>query len=426
MDTESNIKLNDKLMKTLLVLSLLVSATAMNAQTNNSPYSIIGIGDIEDNYFNRTSGLSNTGIAYRSNRNLINNNPASFSALDNQFFAGEIGIRGKYTGYYGTPIVATTNSSSDIAFKRFVIGTKVTKHLGTSAGLVPYSSESYEFNSLQPIQGTGAETANAYSQGFGGLNRVYLANSYDFFNHLSLGVDASYLFGSISQKTILQNAISYISTNKSTIYSNFYFNYGLQYYGKLNKKWDFVLGATFANKTDLYSQYSIIILAADSSQLYNQPQPQSNFSLPTSYGVGLSLTKNKKYTFVADYKYQGWSALNYSGYHYTLQNSNRISAGFEISKKKNIYNNLYETSYFQTGLYYGNSYLNVYGQQITDMGATVGFGVNSKRSGLGYTFTLQYGIKGSQSNGLIQERYGNLTIMVSYRDLWYTKGKVFY
>ncbi len=426
MDPKQLIKVNSNLMKILLVITLLISATAMNGQTNNSPYSIIGIGDIEDNYFNRTSGLSNTGIAYRSNRNLINNNPASFSALDNQFFVGEIGTRGKYTGYYGTPIDPLNNNSTDITFKRFVIGTKVTRHLGTSVGLVPYSSENYEFNAPQPVLGTNGETANSYSQGFGGLHRVFMANSYEFFNHLSLGIDASYLFGSISQKTILQSTNSYISTNKSTDYGNLYFDYGLQYYGKLNKKWDFSIGATFANKTDLYPQYSIIILAADSSQLYNQPQLQHNFSLPVSYGVGISLTKNKKYTFVADCKYQGWSALKYSGYNYSLQNSNRISAGFEVSKKKNIYNNFYETSYFQTGLYYSNSYLNVYGQQITDMGATIGFGVNAKRSGLGYTFTLQYGIKGSQSNGLIQERYGSITIMLSYRDLWYTKGKVFY
>ncbi len=60
---------------TLFIAFLLVSSLHILAQTNNSPYSVIGIGDIEDSYYGRTSGLANTGIAYRSNHNLIANNP---------------------------------------------------------------------------------------------------------------------------------------------------------------------------------------------------------------------------------------------------------------------------------------------------------------------------------------------------------------
>jgi hypothetical protein len=413
-------------MKFLLIfLSVLTASLTIRAQTNNSPYSILGIGDIEDSYFNRTTGMASTGAAYRSNTNLINNNPASFSALEKQFFVGEIGIRGTFIQYYGSPVDPLNNTSFDITFRRFVIGTKITKHWGSSAGLVPFSSENYAFNSQQPVLGTIGETANANSTGYGGINRAYWANAYEFFNHLSLGIDASYLFGSTNQKTILQNTTSYISTNTNTSYNSFYFTYGLQYYTKVNKHWDFALGATFANKTELNPQYSIIILAIDSSQLYNQPQPQSNFLLPVNYTVGLSVTKDKKYSLLADYKYQGWSALNYSGFNYALQTSRRYSLGFEISKKRNSYNTLFETNYFQAGLYYSNSYVNVYGQPILDMGGTIGFGINARRTPLSYAVTLQYGVKGTESNQLVQERYVNLTIMISYRDIWYTKGRKF-
>jgi len=413
-------------MKLLLILLLILTATfSTKAQTNNSPYSILGIGDIEDSYFGRTTGLSSTGAAYRSNINIINNNPASYSALEKQFFVGEIGIRGTFIQYYGSSVDPLNNTSFDITFKRFVIGTKITKHWGSSAGLMPYSSENYEFNSLQPVLGTIGETINANSTGYGSINRAYWGNAYEFFHHLSLGVDASYLFGSINQKTILQNPTSYLSTNTNTNYNSFYFNYGLQYYTKVTKKWDFGLGATFANKTELNPAYSIVILAIDSSQLYSLPQPQSNFLLPVSYTIGISATKDKKYTFLADYKYAGWSTLNYSGFNYALQDSRRYSIGFEISKKKSAYNSLFETNYFQAGLYYSNSYLNVYGQPILDMGGTVGFGINSKRTPLSYSATLQYGVKGTESNQLVQERYVNLTIVISYRDIWYTKGRKF-
>src|SRR5882762_11455052 len=87
----------------LLYLLTAMSLGAM-AQGNFSPYSQMGIGDLEDGFYNRTSGLSNTGIAYRSNRFLINNNPASFSALTDQYFTVETGLRGSIINYYGTPV----------------------------------------------------------------------------------------------------------------------------------------------------------------------------------------------------------------------------------------------------------------------------------------------------------------------------------
>ncbi len=410
----------------LTIFFLFVVFVKAGAQTNNSPYSILGIGDIEDSYFNRTSGMANTGIAYRNNRCLINNNPASFSALDNQLFTGEIGIRGKLINYSGKPINPAENTSSDITFRRFVLGIKLTKHWGTSIGMVPFSSENYEFNAPQPILGTNGETTSSYNQGFGGVNRVYWANAYDFFNHLSIGINSSYLFGSINQKTILENPAlpsTYVSTTKNIFLSNLYFDYGLQYHGKISKKWDFSLGATFANKTDLNAEYSILILNADSLQLKNETTKETFFTLPASYGFGLALTKNKKYTFLADYRYQNWSSLHYSGFNYALQDSRRASIGFEISKTKNLYNTTYETNYFHAGLYYSNSYLNVYGQQINDIGGTLGFGINAKRSALSYDVSLQYGVKGTSSQQLIKENYFGLTVVFSYRDIWYTRGR---
>ncbi len=48
--------------------------------------------------------MASTGIAYRNNRYIITNNPASLSAMDNQFFAGEIGVNGQYIDYSGNGV----------------------------------------------------------------------------------------------------------------------------------------------------------------------------------------------------------------------------------------------------------------------------------------------------------------------------------
>ena len=94
----------------LTILFSFLLITAGFAQTNNAPYSIHAIGNITDNIINRTSGLASTGLAYRNNRNIISNNPAALSALDNSFFIGEIGVNGKYVDYSGTPVSQTNHT----------------------------------------------------------------------------------------------------------------------------------------------------------------------------------------------------------------------------------------------------------------------------------------------------------------------------
>src|SRR5258708_1041070 len=419
-------------MKKLSIFITLLSVTSLGAmaQGNFSPYSQLGIGDLEDGFYNRTSGLANTGIAYRSNRYLINNNPASFSALTDQYFTVETGIRGSIINYYGTPVDPSNNQSGDITFRKLAMGIKLSKHWGSSIGLVPFSTQNYEFNVPYFLQGSSAEIANHYYQGHGSVNKVYWANSYEFFHHLSIGIDAGYLFGQLNQKDILQNpgtGASLTSTTNTIDLNNPYIGYGLQLFGKLGKKLEYSLGATFSNKTDLFASQNPRVLAAYSSTLQHQALSQTYLTLPKTFGVGIALTHKQKFTFLADFKHQDWDAVQnkntYPGKDYALGNSNKGSIGFEISKKKNFYNSKVELSYFQPGLYYGTSYLQTNAHKIKDEAITVAFGVNSLKRPLAYSIVFQYGIKGTQANNLIQERYANITFVVNYGALWFTKGK---
>src|SRR5450755_4093663 len=183
------------------ILFSVLSVTAGFAQNNNSPYSIHALGDITDNTVNRTTGLGSTGIAYRNNRYLITNNPAALSGLDNQFFAGELGINAQYVNYSGNSVSQAEHQSTDITFKRFELGTKIFRHWGSSVGLVPYSEENYEYSGTRPIGYTG-DLIPTYDQGYGGINKVYWANGYQISNHFSIGLTTSYLFGSIDNKNI--------------------------------------------------------------------------------------------------------------------------------------------------------------------------------------------------------------------------------
>jgi hypothetical protein len=411
----------------LLMLSLLcIAGFRGRAQGNFSPYSQLGIGDLDDSYYNRTSGLANTGLAYRSSIFLIANNPASLSALTNQYLVVEMGIRGSVINYYGQPVDPSSTQSGDITFRRLAVGIKLAKHWGSSFGLAPFSTQNYEFSVPTYLSSTNTLVANALYQGHGSVNKVFWANSYELFHHISFGVDASYLFGQLSQKQIIQNGPggpSLVSTTNNISLSNLYLTYGLQLYGKVGKKWTYALGGTFSARTDLFAETEKTVLGPDSVALADEILSRSYQPIPLAYGVGISLTKDQKYSFLADYKYQDWASLNYQNKGYALINSNKVSAGFEYSKRKTLYNTRVELSYLQAGVYYGDSYLQVYGQPIRDMGVTAAFGVNSIKSPLDYSISFQYGIKGTEKENLIQEKYFNVTFALHYAAILYTKGR---
>ena len=416
----------------LFIAFLLVSSLGMMAQNNNAPYSQLGLGDLDDGFYNRTTGLANTGIAYRSNRFLINNNPASFSGLTDQYFTMELGLRGQYTTYAGNQVNVASTESADITFRKLILGIKLNKHWGSSIGLLPYSTQNYEFSAPYNISGTTVTLANHYYQGHGSVNRAYWANAYEFFHHLSIGVDASYIFGQLNQNDIIQataNGATLTSTTNNTNLQNLYLTYGMQLYGRIGKNWNYAIGGTYSSKAALLAASTKLVLNNDSVILQNIQNQEGYLYLPEAWGVGFALTAKQKYTFVADYRYQNWNGVaaqnTYPGQGYSIASAERGSIGFEISKKKNFYNTRVELSYIQTGLYYENSYLQINGQQIKDYGITAGFGVNSIKSPLAYSIVFQYGVKGTTQNNLIRENYADVTFLINFGQIWYTKGKKF-
>lgn len=431
-DSVRPLKNNRVQAKYFLIALLTIISIRSLGQNNNIPYSQLGLGDLEDGYYNRTSGMANTGIAYRSNRFLINNNPASFSALSDQYFTMELGLRGQYIHYAGTPVDVASTESGDITFRKLVMGIKASKHWGTSIGLLPYSTQNYEFAVPYNLVGSTTQIASHYYQGHGSVNRAYWANAYEFFHHISIGIDASYIFGQLNQNDIIQasaNGQTLVSTTNNTNLQNAVFTYGMQIYGKLWKNWSYSLGGTYSTRADLLAASTKLVLGADSSTLQNIQNDETYLSLPQTYGIGIAITDKQKYTFLADYRYQDWNSVqtknSYPGQDYSIVSAERGSIGFEVSKKKTFYNTRVELSYLQGGLYYGNTYLQINGKQIKDYGITAGFGINSLKSPLAYSIVFQYGIKGTVQNDLVRENYANITFNINFGTIWYTKGKKF-
>src|SRR4030095_10545839 len=131
--------------------------------------------------------------------------------------------------------------------------------------------ENYEYTGYQSIGGSGA-LLPTYNQGYGGINKVFWANGYDFLNHFSIGITTSYLFGSITNKNIMfgQGTSIYLSSNNNTFFNSIYLDYGLQYYGSISSHWDFTIGAVFANQQNIRTETNNNVINLDSNVLRNK------------------------------------------------------------------------------------------------------------------------------------------------------------
>jgi hypothetical protein len=81
--------------KTVLALAGVLACFTCYAQNNTSPYSILGIGDIESSYHNKYTGIGNAAVAMSDGASVNNSNAASLTKLNDNFFIMELSTRWK-------------------------------------------------------------------------------------------------------------------------------------------------------------------------------------------------------------------------------------------------------------------------------------------------------------------------------------------
>ena len=195
----------DKKILILILTLLTVPFTCIVSQNNtNSPYTRFGYGQLEENCFSRSQALGGSSIGMRSKSSINPVNPASYSSIDSTSFIFEIGVSGLLTNLRsGKDSKTTFNGNLDY----IALQTPITKWMGLSLGIIPYSYIGYNYNFTDSFQLPGKEAYNTYIQaynGSGGISQVYLGISFDIAKHLSLGANAYYMFGNINHyKSIL-------------------------------------------------------------------------------------------------------------------------------------------------------------------------------------------------------------------------------
>ena len=391
------------------------------SQNTTAPYSIYGIGDIDNQVYNRTNGMGSTGMATKSSSYLINNNPAAISGLPRSFFVVNAAGIGKTVQYSGEGINSSNDRSRDFWLKGITLADKVNKFWASSLGFKQFSNVNYKFSGDRNIIGS-SETYPAEYEGDGGLNDYFWTNAFSIGKHFSVGIKSSIIAGGINQTETISNNAHVVATKQQDYFGDPEFEFGGIYSGSVGKNWDVSLGGKYINQTKLDAERTITVMDNTTVVLNDQFVKNGRFYLPQTYSTGISVTHNKKITVAADYTYENWSPLNIGGDGWRLVNSSRLSAGVEFSKKVQKWGQTIEKNFFQLGGFINNSYLEVNNTPINEFGITAGMGGALSNSFL-YTISIGGGKRGTTNAQLIQENFLQFSVSLTYRDFLFSKGR---
>ena len=414
--------------KIYFLVSFLVLTFYASSQNTTSPYSIFGPGEIQQKGFGKIQGMGGAGIALQSGTFLNNLNPASYSGIDSLHYIYSAGLEAKLSNFR-----QKNDSRNDMTanFKYFALGFRIDKLWAASIGLTPYTNVGYDISSASFVEGTNSQYLSTYV-GSGGISQAYIANAFKFGN-LSLGINTSYMFGSVIQEETLTEQV--ISPNsvytiiRTDYLKSFYFDYGLQYSFKIEDV-NYAFGATFSQKQSLDSRHVVTVLEGTSA-IASEEEELDYIEVPNMIGVGFAVQNGEKYTIAADYQFQQWSDVVYPTQLESFVDAHNFSFGAEFRPwPMRVVNKGYQNWVYRAGLNYGTSYLKVGGQVLDEKSISLGIGVpikNEKARNVGsaLNFAVEVGTKGSSSGRQVKENYVQFHMNFSINEIWFMKRKYF-
>lgn len=428
--------LGNKLFKLYFLLILVTSFTyRTNAQSGlSSPYSAAGLGYLNNvnNLQNKSMGEIGIGTRFSSTINLFN--PASLTAIDTTSFVFEGAVFANYTTLKTD---YTSETASTAGLDQLLFGFPITKWWKSSIGLIPYSAVGYHVNDLSYIENIG--TINHEFVGEGGLSKFYWAHAFEPIKSISIGVNVSYLFGTINkvQNVTFPDTAYMLSTKVENMVSigDLYVELGIQYYKEIKPNLLLVVGGIYNPKASMNADGTHLARTylgeINDVEVFRDTvdyiASKGQVVIPEAYGFGFSLNKRDHWLFGIDYKFEKWE--DYSSFERSdsLVNSHIIAAGGEYTP--NYASNSYVNRInYRLGARYSQTYLNIRDTQINDYGITFGIGlplrsnaVRGSKSKVNIGF--EAGRRGTMEKGLVQENYFNFYLGVTVNEFWFFKRR---
>lgn len=415
---------------TLTFFGLLMLNYAAVAQATRTPFSAFGIGEYYGNALAHNQGMAGVGFSNPQYYFLNNQNPALL--VFNTITVFEAGLVAERRTTRNSS-ASEKNGSGNLNY--LALGMPLKRGRVSSAiGLMPYTNVNYLLNYTEPVINSD-NTVNVRSTGSGGIDQAYWSTGVAINKFFSVGVKASYLFGSIVNEHA--NALTNTTQGVTFIpniyerynYSDFDFQGGvsLHFDSVFNTKYKFNIGAVYDFKTNMNTKYTARIDRRNAAGLLDSvtivPSMKGNTVLPPSVGGGISFSNSDKFSIGADVLY-----LDYSQFK-DFKNSSeggkagwRYALGTEFTPNSASLSNYLKRITYRTGISYVEYPYLINGSPLKDFGINFGFSLPVNRIS-SLDIGLKAGKRGNLQTNTIEEKYIKLYFGVTFNDQWFIKRK---
>ena len=407
----------------VLVFSIVIQLSAQIA--TNSPYSRFGLGELQENILPQFNAFGGASTAFNNQKIVNPYNPATYTSFAVKSFLLSTGGWHQTTKMQNETIEQIVNNN---AFSHFVLGFPLSNKVGASFGMIPFSSTGYEIN-LRSID----YNANMNYYGDGGISKIYFGGAYQIIEDLSVGINASYLFGGLNRrKQLVYDDESFLNSrsNSKINLRGYYYELGVLYNKDLNENEELSIGLVANNnssirakKTELVESFIFSGFSETPIDTFINSSDWGYVILPKYISTGILYNKAKKWLFLADYSIQNWNDYNMFNESDNLANSSSISAGVQYTPEYNSITKYYKRMDYRFGASYKNTPLQFSDNQLKEMSISFGLGIPVRKSRTKYDFSCTFGRRGTTVDNLIQEDFFRLGLSVSYNGIWFVKRK---
>lgn len=417
-----------KIYKLFLALVALQLAAASSTVAQNgimTPYSRYGYGILNDNVTASQRAMGGVGYAMNSGRQINVMNPASYACIDSLTFLFDMGV--DFTTLWQKETVDGKRLSDKITgggLDYITMQFPVTKYMGASIGLLPYSSVGYSF-------GSEIENGATLRQGTGSINQLYVGLGGKIIKGLTVGVNVAYMFG-----TTYNDNYAYTSGGSTTLFESEFdvrdwrMDIGLQYSHLFGSKNRFTIGAVYSPKKDFHG--NAITYAYDVTQETEPIETENiklkgNFSMPETWGAGIAWEWDRRLLVEADFTYQPWSKTKYKGVEQNtpdaqLDDRYKIAAGMQFTPR--LRGNYFQVMRYRAGAFYNHDYLRVLGNNVREYGASIGLGFPVPSFKTLINLGVEWRHRQANPDPLIKEDYICLTLGINFNEMWFFKRKL--
>lgn len=418
-------RINKLLIITILTFGSIFSASA---QLTTSPYSKFGYGFLNDNATSAQRAMGGVGYAMNSGRQINAMNPASYAAIDSLTFLFDMGLNFN-TIWSSENGVKSKDYSGGIDY--ITLQFPVTKYMGVSAGLVPFSSVGYSFGD-EIVHGSNSR------EGIGGINQLYVGVGANVYKNLSVGANISYLFG-----TIINDAYAYTDHGSTSLFErvmqirDWRVQFGAQYSIDFGRKNRGTIGVVYSPGKSLlgktWGTYYDISAENAKPDTVGETRLKNKYSLASSLGVGLNWEWNKKLMVEVDYTYEPWkdaksaSIVNENTGDVVFENAQfdnrwKVAGGVQYTPK--VRGNYLQRITYRIGGFYNHDYVLVNGNNLRDYGISAGFGLPAPKSKTVINLGFEWRRREAHPATLIKEDYFNITLGINFNEMWFWRNKI--